>query len=169
MTCKKIEAPDYPVKPVPFTEVQFNDAFWLPRMETNRSVTIPYAFEQSEETGRIKNFEIAGGLQEGGFCSAYPFDDSDVYKIIEGAAYSLKVHPDPELDNYLDELISKIAAAQEEDGYLYTARTIFPEPPKVRWVDTKERWANMYLGHELYNVGHMYEAAVAHFQATGKR
>lgn len=169
MTCQKIEAPDYPVKPVPFTEVQFHDAFWLPRMETNRTVTIPYAFEQSEETGRIKNFEIAGGLKEGGFCSAYPFDDSDVYKIIEGSSYSLKVHPDPELENYLDKLISKIGAAQEEDGYLYTARTVFPEPPKVRWVDTKDRWANMFLGHELYNVGHMYEAAVAHFQATGKR
>jgi DUF1680 family protein len=168
MTCKKSEIPDYPVKPVPFTEVQIDDDFWLPRMETNRTVTIPYAFKQSEETGRIKNFEIAGGLKEGGFCSAYPFDDSDVYKIIEGASYSLKVHPDPELDKYLDELIAKIVAAQEEDGYLYTARTIFPDPPKVRWVDTKERWANMYLGHELYNVGHMYEAAVAHFQATGK-
>jgi DUF1680 family protein len=169
LSCGQKSKTDYPVKPVPFTDVQFNDNFWLPRMETNRSVTIPYAFEQCTETGRIKNFEIAAGMVEGGFCTTYPFDDSDVYKIIEGASYSLKVHPDPELDKYLDDLIAKIGAAQEEDGYLYTARSIFPEPPKVLWVDTKERWSNMYLGHELYNAGHMYEAAVAHYQATGKR
>jgi DUF1680 family protein len=169
LSCGQKSQTDYPVRPVPFTEVQFQDNFWLPRMETNRAVTIPYAFEQSTETGRIKNFEIAAGMAEGGFCTTYPFDDSDVYKIIEGASYSLKVHPDPELDTYLDDLIAKIGAAQEEDGYLYTARSIFPEPPKVLWVDTEERWANMYLGHELYNAGHMYEAAVAHYQATGKR
>ncbi len=168
-SCGQKSQTDYPVRPVPFTDVQFQDNFWLPRMETNRTVTIPYAFEQSRETGRIKNFEIAAGMAEGGFCTTYPFDDSDVYKIIEGASYSLKVHPDPELDTYLDDLIAKIGAAQEEDGYLYTARTIYPEPPKVLWVDTEERWANMYLGHELYNAGHMYEAAVAHYQATGKR
>lgn len=167
--CKKIKTLDYPVRPVPFTDVQFTDNFWMPRMEINRRVTIPYAFQQCEETGRIKNFELAGGRGEGGFCSRYPFDDSDVYKIIEGASYSLKVYPDPELDKYLDDLIAKIASAQEGDGYLYTARTIFPNPPKVIWVDTEQRWANMYLGHELYNVGHMYEAAVAHYQATGKR
>ena len=169
LSCGQKSQTDYPVRPVPFTEVQFQDNFWLPRMETNRAVTIPYAFEQSTETGRIKNFEIAAGMAEGGFCTTYPFDDSDVYKIIEGASYSLKVDPDPDLDKYLDELIAKIGAAQEEDGYLYTARSIFPEPPKVLWVDTEERWANMYLGHELYNAGHMYEAAVAHYQATGKR
>jgi len=169
LSCGQKTGPDYPVKPVSFTDVRFNDNFWLPRMETNRTVTIPYAFDQSTETGRVKNFEIAAGKAEGGFCTTYPFDDSDVYKIIEGASYSLKVHPDPELDNYLDELIAKIGAAQEEDGYLYTARSIFPESPKVLWVDTEERWANMYLGHELYNAGHMYEAAVAHYQATGKR
>jgi DUF1680 family protein len=167
--CGKKPQTDYPVKPVPFTDIQFQDGFWLPRMETNRTVTIPYAFDQSTETGRIKNFEIAAGMAEGGFCTTYPFDDSDVYKIIEGASYSLKVHSDPELDKYLDDLIAKIGAAQEEDGYLYTARSIFPESPKVLWVDTKERWSNMYLGHELYNAGHMYEAAAAHYQATGKR
>ncbi len=169
LSCRQKSKIDYPVNPVPFTAVHFSDNFWLPRIETNRSVTIPYAFYQCAETGRIKNFEIAAGMEEGGFCTVYPFDDSDVYKIIEGASYALKVHPDPELGKYLDALISKIGAAQEEDGYLYTARTIFPNPPKVRWVDTKERWSNMYLGHELYNAGHMYEAAVAHYQATGKR
>ncbi len=167
--CSEKTPPDYPFRPVSFTKVQVTDDFWKPRLETNRTVTIPYAFDQCVETGRIKNFEIAGGAAEGGFCSAYPFDDSDVYKIIEGASYSLKVHPDPELDAYVDRLIAKITAAQEEDGYLYTARTIFPRPPKVLWVDTKDRWVNLKLGHELYNAGHMYEAAVAHYQATGKR
>lgn len=167
--CGQKTLKDYPIKPVPFTNVHFEDDFWLPRLETNRTVTIPYALEQCEETGRIKNFEVAAGQKEGGFSSAYPFDDSDVYKIVEGASYALKVHPDPELEKKLDEVIAKIGAAQEEDGYLYTARTIFPHPPKVRWVDTEERWSNMFLGHELYNAGHMYEAAAAHFQATGKR
>lgn len=172
-SCEQKTQTDYPVKPVPFTEVHFTDSFWLPRMETNRTVTIPYAFEQCKETGRIENFENASEILNGtpiekGFCTTYPFDDSDVYKIIEGASYALKVHPDPELNKYLDDLIAKIGAAQELDGYIYTARTVFPNPPKVLWVNTEERWANMYLGHELYNAGHMYEAAVAHYQATGK-
>jgi len=164
----QVKAPrDYPCQPVAFTSVHIDDQFWLPRLETNRRVTIPFAFEQCVETGRIKNFEIASGSVEGGFCSVYPFDDSDVYKVIEGASYALNIAPDPELEKYLDDLIGKIAAAQEEDGYLYTARTIGGEPP-VRWTEG-ERWSNLYLGHELYNMGHFYEAAVAHYMATGKR
>ncbi|MGD2294664.1 MAG: glycoside hydrolase family 127 protein [Candidatus Aminicenantes bacterium] len=163
---------DYPFQPVNFTDVHITDQFWAPRMETNQKITIPYAFQQCVETGRIKNFEEAasvrsGQAETGEFCSVYPFDDSDVFKIIEGASYSLRMNPDPELDQYLDDLIAKIAAAQEEDGYLYSARTVNSESP-VRWVE-EERWANMYMGHELYNVGHMYEAAVAHYLATGKR
>ncbi|MFC2155268.1 glycoside hydrolase family 127 protein [Acidobacteriota bacterium] len=158
---------DYPIQPVPFTAVHINDAFWQERLETNRTVTIPYAFEKCKETGRIQNFEVAGGLKEGTFEGKYPFNDSDVYKIVEGAAYALHVRSDPELGKYLDELIAKVAAAQEEDGYLYTARTINPGKPVI-WVEG-ERWSNMYLGHELYNMGHFYEAAVAHYMATGKR
>jgi len=158
---------DYPVQPVPFTEVHIDDGFWIHRMETNQKVTIPYAFTKCEETGRIDNFSVAGGLMEGTFSSIYPFDDTDVYKILEGASYSLSIHPDTKLEKYLDELIVKIAAAQEEDGYLYTARTINPDPP-IRWVG-KERWANLRMSHELYNAGHLYEAAVAHYLSTGKR
>ncbi len=158
---------DYPLKPVPFTEVSIDDGFWTPRMETNRRVSIPYAFGKCEETGRIDNFAVAGGLMEGTFCGIYPFDDTDVYKILEGASYSLSIHPDPTLEKYLDDLIVKIAAAQEDDGYLYTARTINPDPP-VRWVE-KERWSNLRLSHELYNAGHLYEAAAAHYLSTGKR
>lgn len=163
---------DYPFQPVPFTEVHITDQFWAPRMETNQKVTIPYAFQQCVETGRIQNFEEAasvksGEKERGKFCTVYPFDDSDVFKVIEGASYSLRVNPDPELEKYLDDLIAKIAAAQEKDGYLYSARTVNSES-RVRWVE-EERWTNMYMGHELYNVGHMYEAAVAHYLATGKR
>jgi len=157
---------DYTIKPVPFTEVQVTDSFWLPRMETNRKVTIPYAFKKCKETGRISNFEKAGGLIQGEF-EGIRYNDSDVYKIMEGAAYSLSLREDPELGKYMDELITKITAAQEEDGYLYTARTIDPENPPPG--AGEERWSNLGSSHELYNVGHMYEAAVAYFQATGKR
>lgn len=166
-SCQSPGTRDYPIQPVSFTQVKINDDFWSSRMETNRRVTILYAFEQCEETGRIDNFRIAAGIKRGGFQTVYPFDDSDVYKIIEGASYSLQVHSDPELERYLDGLISVIGRAQEEDGYLYTARTINPDPP-VRWCEG-DRWSNLYLGHELYNTGHLYEAAAAHYVATGKR
>jgi DUF1680 family protein len=159
--------PDYPLTPVPFTDVSFSDGFWSARIETNRTVTIPHAFRKSEETGRIRNFEIAGGMAKGAFCTRYPFDDSDVYKIIEGASYSLAQHPDPALEKYVDGLIARIAAAQEKDGYLYTARTI--DPAKAPAMSGKERWSNEQDSHELYNVGHLYEAAVAYYQATGRK
>ncbi|MBN2448724.1 MAG: glycoside hydrolase family 127 protein [Phycisphaerae bacterium] len=157
---------DYSFEPVPFTKVLFTDSFWAPRLETNRRVTIPYDFKKCEETGRIDNFAKAGDLMEGEF-KGIRYDDSDVFKVIEGAAYSLAMHPDPELDKYLDDLITKIAAAQEDDGYLYTPRTIDP----THEVDGagKTRWSYLEQSHELYNVGHMYEAAVAHYLATGKR
>jgi DUF1680 family protein len=157
---------DYPIKPVDFTQVTITDDFWAPRLETNRKVTIPYNFKKCEETGRIRNFAIAGGLEEGEFEGIY-FNDSDVFKVIEGASYSLQVYDDPQLKAYLDDLITKIAAAQEEDGYLYTNRTI--DPAKAADGGGKERWTNLQVYHELYNVGHMYEAAVAHYQATGER
>ena len=158
---------DYPITPVPFTEVCFTDRFWLPRLETNRQVTIPYDFEKCEETGRIDNFAKAASLMEGPHEGLF-YNDSDVFKVVEGAAYSLSLHPDPELEGYLEDLIQKIAGAQENDGYLYTARTIDPEA-----VDSEQeglvRWSNLRISHELYTVGHLYEAAVAHHQATGKR
>ena len=168
ISCNRSGGMDYPYTGVPLTAVKLNDTFWAPRLETNRTVTIPFALEQCESTGRIKNFEIAGGTAQGSFCTKYPFDDSDVYKVIEGAAYSLMVHPDPQLEKKIDEIITKIAAAQEKDGYLYTARTIDPANPPVDWVG-KERWSNLYMSHELYNLGHLYEAAVAYNKATNKK
>jgi DUF1680 family protein len=166
-------ARDYPVKPVPFTAVHFSDGFWLPRIEVNRSVTIPFAFEKCEETKRVYHFERAAAVLRGEPLAdksppGYPFDDSDVYKVIEGAAYTLSVKPDPKLEAYLDALIAKIAAAQEPDGYLYTTRTIDPEHPHP-WAGTKRWELEQDDSHELYNLGHLYEAAAAHYQATGKR
>lgn len=155
---------DYPIRPVPFHQVQPTGGFWADRFETNRKVTVPYDFEKCEETGRIDNFAVAGGLKEGSF-QGIPFNDSDVFKVIEGAAYTLAMHPDPALDRYLDDLIAKIVAAQEDDGYLYSART----SGRVDGFTGPERWSNLRTNHELYNVGHMYEAAAAHFEATGKR
>ncbi|MHC4110353.1 MAG: glycoside hydrolase family 127 protein, partial [Planctomycetota bacterium] len=158
---------DYPIEPISFTDVKVTDDFWSGRIETNRKVSIPYAFGKCEETGRIDNFAIAGGLKEGEHKGSYPFDDTDAYKILEGASYCLSVHPDAKLDKYLDELIVKIAAAQEDDGYLFTARTNKAQR-LVNWYG-KERWEKLGGSHELYNMGHLYEAAVAHYQATGKR
>ena len=145
----------------------FDDRFWLPRLTTNREVTIPYDFRKCEETGRIDNFAKAAGLMAGPHEGIF-FNDSDVFKVVEGAAYSLSLHPDSELDAYLDDLIAKIAGAQEDDGYLYTARTIEPEAMDPER-EGLTRWSNLKVNHELYNVGHLYEAAVAHHQATGKR
>jgi DUF1680 family protein len=164
---------DYPVKPVPFTAVHLKDGFWAPRIEINRTVTIPFAFQKDEETGRLDNFiraaqALHGEPFENHKPPGYPFDDTDVYKVIEGASYSLSVHPDPKLDAYVDGLIAKIAAAQEADGYLYTARTIDPVKPHP-WAGP-ERWVLESVdSHELYDLGHLYEAAAAHYLATGKR
>jgi DUF1680 family protein len=158
---------DYPVQPVPFTSVKFTDKFWTPRIETNRTVTIPASFERCVSTGRVKNFEMAAA-KSGKFCTTYPFDDTDIYKTIEGASYSLALRPDKKLDAYMDSLITIVGKAQEPDGYLYTARTIDPVHPQS-WAGP-ERWVNEdKMSHELYNSGHMFEAAAAHFMATGKR
>ena len=159
--------PDYPIQPVPFTSVKLTDQFWTPRIETNRTVTIAASFERCENTGRVKNFVMAAE-HKGKFCTVYPFDDTDIYKTIEGASYSLAEHPDPKLSAYLDSLITIIGKAQEPDGYLYTARSIDPLHPGP-WAGP-ERWVNeQNMSHELYNCGHMFEAAVAHYMATGKR
>ena len=158
---------DYPFTPVPFKEVSLQDSFWVPRINLNRTVTIPASFARCESTGRVRNFVMAAQRQ-GKFCTKYPFDDTDIYKTIEGASYSLAVTPDPALKAYVDALIDTVAHAQESDGYLYTARTIdslHPHPwsGPDRWVKENE------LSHELYNSGHLFEAASAHYLATGER
>ncbi len=166
-------AADYPIHPAEMTNVAIRAGFWYPRFETNRVVTVQVDFRKSEETGRISNFELAGERAGRGF-QGIPFNDSDVFKIIEGAAYTLSTHPDPKLEKYLDDLIDKIAKAQEPDGYLYTARTLgfnygYKNGKAVYNMMGPTRWSHCAHSHELYNVGHMYEAAAAYYWVTGKR
>lgn len=159
----------YPIQPVPFTSVKVSDAFWTPRLEVSRDVTIPIAFHQSEITGRIEHFRLAAHPNDTIKPKGLYFDDSDVFKIIEGAAYSLQTFPDKKLENKVDSIIDLIAAAQEPDGYLYTFRTMNPKFHGNEMVGP-HRWLNVERGsHELYNQGHLIEGAVAYYMATGKR
>jgi len=165
----------YPITPVPFTQVKVTPGtFWGQRLEASRNVTVPLAFSKCESEGRYKNFENAAAhlkdpskvFKVNGV--GYSFDDTDPYKTIEGASYLLQTYPDKKLRHYVDSVIDIIATAQEPDGYLYTARTQNPADPHhwagdQRWVKEED------LSHELYNLGHMIEGAIAHYQATGSR
>ena len=176
LTCTVLLAPSYaddragkyPIDPVPFTSVKVTDQFWGQRLKANREVTIPLAFSKCEETGRYDNFVKAahpsGDYKVGG----YSFDDTDVYKTIEGASYLLQTYPDKKLKQYIDSVLVIVAAAQEPDGYLFTARTMNPKHPH-EWAGSR-RWEKVEeLSHEFYNLGHMVEGAIAHYQATGQR
>jgi DUF1680 family protein len=159
---------DYPIQPVDFTHVHMTDNFWAPKIRINATVTIPYTLEQCKKTGRIDNFLRAAGKLPGDKYTEYPFDDTDIYKVIEGASYGLQVQKNPQLEAYLDSLIQIIADAQEPDGYLYTFRTMKAAKPHA-WLGSKRWEKEEDLSHELYNAGHLYESAVAHYQATGKK
>jgi hypothetical protein len=164
--CQPAREPS-PLRAVPFEKVKLVDSFWMPRLSTNRTVTIPHILRQNEETGRVDNFRKAAGLLSGEFVGRR-YNDTDVYKVIEAASYALAQTPDPALDAELDELIALIAKAQQEDGYLFPARTVDPEKPAPGV--GSERWIHESAGsHELYNAGHLIEAAVAHYRATGKK
>lgn len=167
-TVKSQPKGDYPIQPVPFTAVKVNDQFWAPRIKRNHDVTIPIALEQCYNTGRVNNFLFAAKIKSGKFCTEYPFDDTDIYKILEGASFSLQTFPDKHLEARLDTLIDYVGKAQEPDGYLYTNRTIDPLHTHP-WSGLKRWEKESDLSHELYNSGHLIEAAVAHFQATGKK
>jgi DUF1680 family protein len=147
------------LRAVPFTDVQINDAFWKPRLDTNRQVSIPVNFDNLEKAGNLENLRLAARGARSGFRGPV-FMDSDVYKALEAAAYTLATHPDPALEKKLDEIIAILAAAQQPDGYL-NSYFVVKEPDK--------RWTNLRDWHELYCAGHLFEAAVAHFQATGRR
>lgn len=162
------QAKDYAIQPVAFTRVKLTDNFWNPKIQVNAKVTIPYILDKCRKTGRVDNFLKASQKTGGDAASEFPFDDTDLYKVIEGASYSLQVRPDKMLEQQLDTLIAIIATAQEPDGYLYTFRTMHPTHPHP-WIGGR-RWENEeILSHELYNAGHLYESAVAHYQATGKK
>jgi DUF1680 family protein len=173
--CEKPDNPDkadnyegYPIQAVDIRKVKLTDDFWLPIIKRVQNKTIEYALQKCEEEGRMENFLLAGGVLKGETRGYMPFDDTDIYKIIEGASYSLISNLDPKLDAYLDSLIGIIETGQEEDGYLTTWRTIDGQKPPATWVEPGERWEHLAASHELYNSGHMFEAAVAHYKATGK-
>jgi hypothetical protein len=170
---------DYPVKPVPFTSVRITGGVLQSRQATNATVTAPFALQQCESSLRMKNFDLAAETMrrrangESTFqnkpATQFPFDDSDVFKAIEGASFCLSVQPNPEMAAKVEGYIKRIAAAQEPDGYLYTWRTMHPDSPAHEWIH-QQRWLNdPQISHELYNIGHLYEAGVAHFKATGSR
>lgn len=159
---------DYPIQPVDFTHVHVHDRFWTPRMETNANITIPYVLQKCRENGRMDNFLKAAGKLPPTKTSEFPFDDTDLYKLIEGISYTLQVKKNPNLEKQLDSLIAIIADAQEPDGYLYTFRTMKPETLHP-WISPRRWEKDPDLSHELYNCGHLYEAAVAHYLATGKK
>jgi len=162
---------DYPIKPIDIRSVKLTDEFWLPIIKDVQEKTIQYALEKCQEEGRFDNFLIAGKVKEGTVRGLMPFDDTDVYKTIEGASNSLISAPNKELEILLDSLIAIVKIGQEADGYLTTWRTINPAKPPATWVKVNEgkRWESMEMSHEDYNAGHLYEAAVTHYLATGKR
>lgn len=159
----------YPIEPVAFTAVKIHDSFWSPRLEAVRNVTVPLAFSKCEETGRYENFIKAANPDKNYKVGGFPFDDTDVYKTIEGASYLLQTFPDKKLEAYIDSVLEIVAKAQEPDGYLNTSFTMNPEHPHD-WMSPGQRWAKVEeLSHEFYNLGHMVDGAVAHYRATGKR
>jgi hypothetical protein len=150
--------------------VALTDNFWLPKIKLVQDTTIRYAFEKCDLEGRIDNFLVAGGAKKGSYRGKMPFDDTDLYKIIEGASYSLISYPNPELEVYLDSIIAIIKTGQESDGYITTWFTIDMKRPPAWWVKpSTTRWENIESSHELYNSGHLFEAAAAHYWVTGKR
>ena len=172
-TAQKQSGHGYPIAPVAFTAVKVAPGtFWGQRLEVSRQVTIPLAFSKCEETGRYTNFSNAALHQQDNSkvfkVGGLSFDDTDPYKTIEGASYILQTYPDKKLVQYIDSVLDVIVSAQEPDGYLYTARTQNPQEPH-EWAGDRRWVMEENLSHELYNLGHMVEGAIAHYQATGSR
>ena len=161
----------YEIEPVNIQNVKLTDSFWLPIIKRVQEITIAYAIQKCSDEGRLENFLIAGKQKKGTVRGEMPFDDTDVYKIIEGASNTLISAPNPKLDRVLDSLIAIVKVGQEKDGYLTTWRTINPAKPPATWVPVIEgkRWESLHVSHECYNAGHLIEAAIVHFEATGKR
>lgn len=160
----------YEIEPVNIQNVKLTDSFWLPIIKRVQEVTIEYAIKKCDEEGRFENFLIAGKQKTGKVRGDMPFDDTDVYKIIEGASNTLISAPNPKLERVLDSMIAIVKIGQEPDGYITTWRTINPAKPPAPWVPVIEgkRWESLQISHELYNPGHLIEAAIVHYEATGK-
>lgn len=153
------ERPLLKLQEVPFTQVQIRDGFWEPRRETNRRVSLPHSLEMLEKSGNIHNLELAAAEARKDYIGPV-FSDSDLYKVIESVSFSLATNPDPVLDRQVDAVIAKMAKAQRPNGYLDT------------WYEVNapdQTFTNLRDNHELYCAGHLFEAATAHFRATGKR
>ena len=160
-------AADYPLKPVPFHEVDMTSAFWRPRLETQRTVLVPFAFGKTESG--VAQLQAAADALAGKKTDGHRphrFIDSDLYKVMEGAAYLVKLRDDPTLEAKVDAIVDVIAAAQEPNGYLYPSHTTGVGAEKDMMGDKPYQF--VVHSHELYNMGHMYEAAIAYYQATGK-
>lgn len=161
------------IKQVPFTDVQVSDLFWKQRLDIMRNTTIRYAFQKVTDAGQIRNFEYAGKIVSGEaqvgdltFQSGQPYDDAEVYKVLEGAAYVLTTQPNASLEEYCDGVIDKICSAQEPDGYIQTNFTI--HNPLHPWYGG-QKWTNDWnLSHETFNVAELVEAGIAYYLATGK-
>ena len=149
-------------------QITLTDHFWAPRLRLNSQVTVPDVLKKCAEYGRIQNFAVAAGLQEGKFIGGASWDDSDLFKAMEAAAYQYAAHKDEHLRVYMDSVINLIAGAQEPDGYLVTVMRINKEK-NLPWNIRSPRFSYMKWSHELYNFGHLYEAAVAHYDATGQK
>jgi DUF1680 family protein len=158
---------DYSIKSIPLSQVKINDNFWTPRLNINQKVTIPHVFKELERTGTVNNFLRAAGKLNDGKKPTFPHEDSDLFKTIEGASYSLILNSDPYLEEYIDNLIIIIGDAQERDGYINTARTTDPKKPHI-WLG-KNKWELVSIfSHELYNLGHLIESGIAYYKATKK-
>ena len=158
-TASDLLPPSNRLSPLPVAAVKIHDSFWAPRQEVNRTRTLDHVLKEIEGTGGLRNFDIAAGKATGKFGGPF-WADSDVYKWIEGASWTLATHPDPALDAKLDGIIARIAAAQQPDGYLDTFVQL--NVPDLRF-------KNFAFFHEDFSSGHLFEAAVAHYQATGKK
>lgn len=157
-------------QPVTSSEVKFANGFWKQCINRNAGVTVPYCVDKCTESGCLHNFRLAAGQVDGSYQSDNTWLDSDMYKALEAAFCSMKICPDAGLLQKTDSIIDTIIAAQEKDGYLYTARTTHATHPRVVNFMGKERWTNMgHFSHELYNMGHMIEAAIAHYELTGNK
>ncbi|MEM7474967.1 MAG: beta-L-arabinofuranosidase domain-containing protein [Planctomycetota bacterium] len=158
---------DYPLKPVPYYEVEMTSDFWRPRMVTQRKTLVPWAFERT--TSGVEHLQAAADVLAGKAVEdhrPHRFIDSDLYKVMEGAAYLIQLERDPGLEAKMDAIIDVIASAQEPDGYLYPSHTTGVGKERDMMGDTP--YSFVVHSHELYNMGHLYEAAVAYYETTGK-
>lgn len=162
-----LEGNGYKIQEPALGSVEITEGFWKKRMKLNSDATLPDVLEKCDTYGRIQNFSVAAGLKEGKFIGGASWDDSDLYKALEAASYEYKLHKDPELRTYMDSVIFLLQEAQEDDGYLVTVMRINKEK-NLPWNIRSPRFSYLIWSHELYNFGHLYEAAVAHHEATGQ-